>query len=140
MHRLDEVRGVCTVTALPYPVYRLRRVTRLTPDGEEYHDYEWPFLEEEWEFVGEYSGCIEDLGKVECSNCAAVGRMQSLEWPPHQGRLLAGVPGGVSALRRVNAVRVRCNCQLTRADQANPLPQNCGAGVRVRAAPKLPLR
>ncbi len=83
MHRLNEDRGVCTVTALPCPVRRLRRVTGLTSAGQEYHAYEWPFIEEEWEFVGEHPGGIEALGELECSNCGAVGRMQSLELPPH---------------------------------------------------------
>jgi hypothetical protein len=83
MHRLHEDREGCRVTALPCPVRTLRRVTRLTSSGQEYQPYEWPFIEEEWELVGEHPGGIEALGELACSHCAAIGRMQSLELPPH---------------------------------------------------------
>lgn len=107
MHRLTERRAGCEVTALPGPVRSLPLVRKTAAwyaahhdeatlqwlagygvntnpaPGEESADYEWPFTEADWQPVGRHPGGIKALDRLACSQCGAVGRMQSLEWPPH---------------------------------------------------------
>ncbi len=86
MHRLNETKGICQVTALPGPVRCLPLVTRKSAwgDASKITDYEWQFTDADWEAVGIHLGGIESLGQLACSRCGEVGRIQSLESPPNQ--------------------------------------------------------
>jgi hypothetical protein len=80
MHRLESERGVCRVLALPGPIRSLPLVMRPSGwgDGTQHQDYEWPFVESDWQEVWWFPTDPE-LEQLTCGRCGVAGRLSSLE-------------------------------------------------------------